>query len=102
MDRAAGDIETVVIETPSGRLAGELSRSLQGVAGAFDSTLHAWLQPPWQRLGAPQQEALGALALFPGPFDMPSATLAMFILAPTRLNSPRICAGSRPCRLHAT
>lgn len=57
-----------------GRLAGELERSVRDTAGAIDHTLHGWLQTPWQRLSPPQQQALGSLSLFPGTFDMRSAT----------------------------
>lgn len=54
-------------------IAVELERSARRGAGAFDPSLHGWLAAPWQRLSAVQQQALHALSLFPGSFDMGAA-----------------------------
>lgn len=58
------------------RLVAELERSVRNTGGALDRSLHGWLEAPWQRLTRPHQDALGSLSLFPGSFDMSSATAA--------------------------
>lgn len=64
------------------RLAEELLRSLRHSEGALDTTLHACLAAPWKRLSSQQQQALSALALLPGPFDMRAAVTLGAVAAP--------------------
>lgn len=54
-------------------IARELERCVRGAPGALDDSLHRLLTACWQGLAPAQQQALEALAVFPGAFDMGDA-----------------------------
>ena len=54
-------------------LVRELERGARVSVSPLDASLHAWLEPVWTRLSPAQRQALAALSLLPGAFDMSDA-----------------------------